>query len=652
MDTESTLVSLAMLKLKTDGGSDYFDYLRPFILQLLAEGVHEPITDTAIARSIKDKYGLIIPARTVQIVLKRLSKKGTITRRNNAYYINQNIEHGDWSVEHTNALRKINYITKALVDYSKEHLDKDITEEDAIDCFTAFLSQFTIPCLKIFIRGTVLPDIEQNGNWKIILVSQFIKYIEKHSLEKFESFMLLVQGNMLANALLCPDLKHATKSYEGVTFFFDTTLIIRALGLSGKEEKESTNELLSLLLSLDAKLAYFAHTQQELKAIIDASADKIDHPRGYGSIVFEARQANTTRSDLLLIAEKLEEQLSELGLHKKETPPYTGAEIWQIDESKFEEILDNQVRHAKHQAKLKDINSVRSIYVLRGNLSPTSLEQCKAILVTSNTNFAKAAQEYGETFNQSKDVSTVITDFSLINISWLKAPLGAPSLPRKEVLAYAYAALCPTKEFLNKVINEAEKLEEKGIITPRDHQLIRSHPSVLFELHKLTLGDDSALSETSILMTIERIENEIKQEETAKLNAAYDENKELHERYIKEINEKEEIKKKLYWKIEKTVKLEAYIVSALLAGVLIPPLILLLLLHSYELIFHCPLPHILTADWLLALANWGSLLSIAITAIGIVKDVKVFKFYQWYFEWRFNKKLQQESKLLGVKLFD
>lgn len=652
MDTESTLVSLAMLKLKTDGGSDYLDYLRPFILQLLAEGVHEPITDTAIARLIKDKYGLIIPARTVQIILQRLSKKGTITRSHNAYYVNQNIEHGDWSVEHTNALRKINYITRALVDYSKEHIDKNITEEGAIDCFTAFLSQFTIPCLKIFIRGTVLPDIEQNGNWKIILVSQFIKHIEKHSLEKFESFMLLVQGNMLANALLCPDLKHVTKSYEGVTFFFDTTLLIRALGLAGKEEKESTNELFSLLLKLGAKLAYFAHTQQELKEIIEVSADKIDHPQGYGSIVFEARRSNITRSDLLLIAEKLEEQLAVLGLCKEETPPYKGSEPWQIDENKFEKMLDNQVGHLKEQAKRKDINSVRSIYALRGNSSPTSLEKCKAVLVTSNTNFAKAAQEYGQTFTQSKDVSTVITDFSLINVSWLKAPLGAPSLPRKEVLAYAYAALCPTKEFLSKVINEAEKLKENGVITPRDHQLVRGHHSVLLELHKLTLGDDSALSETSFLQTIERVENEIKQEETAKLNAAYNENKELHERYIKEINEKEEIKKNLYWRIEKKVKLEAYIVSTLLAGVLIPPLILWLLLYSYELIFHSPLPHILTAGWLQALANWGSVLSIVIAAIGIFKNVNVIKFYQWYFERRFNKKLQQESKLLGVNLFD
>ncbi|MEM7820564.1 MAG: hypothetical protein QW761_03125, partial [Candidatus Aenigmatarchaeota archaeon] len=204
---------------------------------------------------------------------------------------------------------------------------------------------------------------------------------------------------------------------------------------------------------------------------------------------------------------------------------------------------------------------VRSIYVLRKGISPSVLERAKAVLVTSNSAFARAAWNYGKKFEQSQEVSTVITDFSLANMTWLKVPMGAPTLPRSEVLAYSYAALQPSQEFLNKYISEIEKLERAGRITSRDHQLLRSSTLAQDELMNLTLGQEIALTETTITETLNRVTEEIKKEEKEKLSAE----KEAHLRTLMQLQslqqKEQEIKKRIYWRCRRRARTIASLAS-------------------------------------------------------------------------------------------
>ena len=69
--TSSTLTSLAMLKVHVDQGHDYLDYLRPFILQVLVDHQINPVTDAVVKDWIRSDFGMEIPARAIQVVLKR-----------------------------------------------------------------------------------------------------------------------------------------------------------------------------------------------------------------------------------------------------------------------------------------------------------------------------------------------------------------------------------------------------------------------------------------------------------------------------------------------------------------------------------------------------------------------------------------------------
>ncbi|HJR46907.1 MAG TPA: hypothetical protein VJ799_02000, partial [Nitrososphaeraceae archaeon] len=78
MGSTSTLTSLAMLKVEIDHGGDYLNYLKPFISQVLYDKKPELITDSGTSELIREHFGLEIPARTVQIILKRLVKDGAL----------------------------------------------------------------------------------------------------------------------------------------------------------------------------------------------------------------------------------------------------------------------------------------------------------------------------------------------------------------------------------------------------------------------------------------------------------------------------------------------------------------------------------------------------------------------------------------------
>ena len=119
----------------------------------------------------------------------------------------------------------------------------------------------------------------------------------------------------------------------------------------------------------------------------------LESSEGRGAIVVEARRQGTTRSDLLLLAESIDDELSQAGVEVKATPRYL--EEVQIDEIVFEQVLDDSVSYYNPRAKEYDINSVRSIYVIRGDRPAPSVEKARAVLVTSNSAFAKAAWEYG-----------------------------------------------------------------------------------------------------------------------------------------------------------------------------------------------------------------------------------------------------------------
>ena len=633
----NTLTSLAILKVNIDQGKDYLDYLRPFILQVLLEHNPDPITSKAVSEHIREQFGLEIPERTVDIVLRRISRDHPIKNVGGVYRKTGDLPDPQIGPKQADAERHIGAVLHALRQFSQRTINP-IGNDDAIEATCAFLSEFNITCLRSYLRGTVIPELENNHQRDIVLVSDFVQYVQRADPETFNSFILLVQGHMLANALTCPDLQNAPKSYNDVTFYLDTPLLVRALGCEGKAKQEAVRELIALVRKLGGTIATFAHSQDELRRVLNGAALYLESPDGRGAVVFESRRRGVTKSDLLLLAESVDNELSAAGIEVDATPRYI--EQLQIDETVFEQVLEDGVSYYNPRAKEYDINSVRSVYVIRGNMPAISLEKARAVFVTSNAAFANAAWEYGRQYESSQEVSSVITDFSLANLAWLKAPIGAPLIPTTQLLAFSYAALEPSRELLVKYLAEVDRLEARGTITERDHQLLRSSPLAYPELVHLTLGEDSALTTETITETLERVSNEIKKEESEKLTAEQSAHQETIDAYYSQRSQSQQIVSNLYWRCHGKARNWAWVISGGMATILT----IGLLSPGIGLLPTAPI-----ASWVLIGA---SLVLALLTLINLVFGSTVRDFHVWLQNRLLDWMLKRESKVVGIDLSD
>ena len=571
----NTLTSLAILKVNVDQGNDYLDYLRPFVLQVLIDHSLELITDERVSEYIQDQFGLAIPVRTVQIVMRRLSRSHTIKKRSGIYRITGSLPDPNITTKQAVAEAQINTVLQGIQDFSKRTTKPITTDDQAIRAISALLAEFDVSFLRSYLRGTAIPTLDSTHQTDVILVSKYIQHLQRKDPVRFNNFLVMVQGHMLANALLCPDLNHASRSYKNVTFYLDTPLLVRRLGSEDEPKQVAIRALIDLLRRLDGKVAAFSHSRRELQGVFQGAANNLESPAGRGAIVFEARRRGTTRSDLLLLAASLDDELDKAGIEVIETPRHINE--FQIDETIFTEFLEDEVWYYNPRAKEYDINSVRSIYVLRGSKPTPSVEKSRAILVTSNSAFAKAAWVYGQQIESARDVSSVITDFALANMAWLKAPVGAPAIPTTQLLAFSYAALQPSAELLEKYLTEIDKLERQGTISARDHQLLRSSPVAYDELMQLTLGSDASVNAETISETLERVEREIREETEKQASETLMKEEAAHQSTRDELDvtksHVDDIVSNLYWRCREKAKFRARVIAVAAAIAVAIPLV-------------------------------------------------------------------------------
>ncbi|EQD49429.1 hypothetical protein B1B_11641 [mine drainage metagenome] len=119
MASTETLTSLAMLKVNIDQGNDYLDYLRPFIQQVLVDQKPDPVTDQTIHEYLRIQFGLEIPIRAVQIVLKRLARVLPLKRTEGVFRITGTLPDPGITREKSEADRHIRSVITGLLEFNE-----------------------------------------------------------------------------------------------------------------------------------------------------------------------------------------------------------------------------------------------------------------------------------------------------------------------------------------------------------------------------------------------------------------------------------------------------------------------------------------------------------------------------------------------------
>lgn len=523
MQNTETLTSLAMLRVNADEGRDYVEYLTPFVSYVLSHANPDPVTDAGTQALLQSEFGLVLPKHAVTFVLGRLAKRRILQRDHGIYHIIGSFKNENLDQKRAMARRQQSVVVNNLMSFAKQEHGLEWNEQQTGDAIVSYLSRFSLEFLKTFTRGSALPELPSPTETQVFVVSTFVKHIYDYSSELFDGFVNLVKGHMLANALLCEDLESLQRKFDGLTVYFDTPFVMRLLRFWGPAQYEAAIELLDLLVRLRAKLAIFDHTTTEVMHVIQFCEANLENPKAAShEMIASLRREGFRVSDLAVTRNNLAEVFKSQGIVVRNAPPHLPK--FEIDEAKLEATISDEIRYFSPRARQNDIDSIRSVYTLRENRHPFRLEDAAAVLVTTNNGLVRAAFNYGKKHESGSEVSTVITDFSLANIAWLKAPLGAPDLPRLEVIADCFAALEPPPGLWSRYVEEIDKLEERGSITADEHEVLKQSVKARDELMNLTLGSEGAFSAGTVTTILSRVKAEMVREKDAELT------KERHER--------------------------------------------------------------------------------------------------------------------------
>ena len=522
---DSALVALAILKVNWDlAQKDYIENFVPLVAECVRLAPHNVVTLPTVQALLRSEFGLDIPQNAIKTILGRLQRHGYVGLDKKAYIRNPG-SLADLKIcdVRNKVVGMYDAFISALASYAVSELKISIEGADAERALEEFLKSFKV-------NGGVpapLPQNEASGRCAYI-VGKFLEHAEQHDKQSFETFETIVQGNMLATAMYLPDPSQAQRKFRNTEVYFDTGFLISALGHAGRARKEPCLELTRLLRSSGAELRCFRHTFDEVQGALAACAERFvkkDFRDSYGPSMEYFLTQNYSASDIELLIVGLERDLQRLGVRISDKPEYRSK--YQIDEAGLSKALDAKINYSNLHALRRDVDSVAAIMRLRAGEESIYIEESRALFVTTNAALSRIAKSFLAHEVGSRATPTCVNDHTLTYLMWLKTPQAAPDLPRKRIIADAYAATQPNERMWRAYLAEIDKLEKTGRVTKEDYYLLRHSLEAKSLLMDFTSGNEEAITEGTVeevLQTIRRsiesdLEARIESERTGRLEA-------------------------------------------------------------------------------------------------------------------------------------
>jgi hypothetical protein len=496
----SAVTSLAILKVNWERlGRDYLDNLIPFVVSAVCNGPKGAVSLPAVQATIQESFGLLLPLNPLKTILSRLSRMGHIRRESGAYFTESH-ECGD---EQFVALRQaasdqITSLVSKLIAFAKANFDTSWSRDQAEVALLGFVSEQGLEALYANAEGRVVPSVEP-GAADRFMVGSFVIHVQATEPSVFDDVLAVVKGHVLSNALYLPDTGSVDRHFNKTTVYFDTSFLVYACGFAGKDRQAPCGELIALLKKHGARLSCFRETVEEVRGILDACASMMrrkDVRAAYGPTIEHFLQAGILSTDVDLLAARCEIHIQGLGVRIEERPDVDRP--FQIDETGLEATLRETIRYKNRSALVHDVNCIAAIMRHRGGTESNSIENCRAIFVTTNAALATAARRFFQHDAPVGAVAPALSSHALGHVLWLKDPTAAPNLPIRQIIADASAAMQPSDALWKAYLTEIARLESQGTITGEEYFLLRHSHSAKRALMDLTQGDADAFAEGTV----------------------------------------------------------------------------------------------------------------------------------------------------------
>lgn len=510
------LVSFAMLQVRWDKqNSSYIDNFVPFVAHCVKEAGSQAVSTNEIQNQLRERFGLTIPHYALGAVIKRGARQGYFRSENHTLVPNpEKLKLLEIESTYQRAERGYRQLLGKFLVFVRDKYGREFVEGQVDEAFLTYVTDRALPIVRSTLLGKEFqPQLANLGEMELML-AEFIVHLFHEDLEGFDLLDMIVRGCILATALYLPDPNDQGRRVTDLTVYFDTPFLVCLLGLTDPAREEAAKELVQLLRDLGARVACFTHTLRETENLLMASSQSLLTPftNGHGpnEIVTYALSRGWGRTQLELKAFAVETDLSGIGISIRDAPDYRARTT--LDERQMEDVLQNVVGYARPETRVYDVKSLAAIWHLRDGRSQRHLESARAIFVTSNARLVQASAQYFDETPNGLDVPIATLDSHLAVVAWLKRPLAAPDLPRRQVVADCIAALEPGTHLWEAFLNVVEQMHDAGQVTEEGYALLRYGVTSRRALMDETLGDESALTIGSVEEILRRSKDAMSRE--------------------------------------------------------------------------------------------------------------------------------------------
>jgi len=470
------LATVAMLKAQFDTGADHLEMFVPFVVDAIASMPTDDMTTAEVRERVYQRHSLVIPDHFLQTLLKRATKKGYARREAGRYH---RVRHllPDVNIQEDRELVEQQQLAVAqgLRQFAAEKNHPIERDEDALALILSFIAAYHVDVIvseKILKTDVDIPSLNHK---ETILVADYIKNVVISSPELSRYIQTMLEGFVLQGTLLLKDIDDAKRRFDNLSVYFDTGIILRAVGLNGKSAQLSAKDTFATLRASGANLYVLEDTLEEVERVLSLYKARLGSSAGIRTLyptetTIHAIAQGLTPSDIGVAMGTLRSDLTNLGVSARRRPDRVVRHT--LDEADLARRLTRPGSTDVTEPRIKhDVDAVATIMVLRGGSAAHSLGNARAVFASNTGLVVKKVQEW---FRHSGEtgIPPVVHEVALANAAWLRQPAdAATNMKLHQLMALCSAALQPSRKIWSSFVEQIRRVEESGKISSEESVL-------------------------------------------------------------------------------------------------------------------------------------------------------------------------------------
>jgi len=445
---------------------DALDCLLPFIAPYVSDIAGQPIKMANLCDYLKSNFGFDFPIYAMEQLVSELPKHGLADYNKLARtHIAKKVDNG-FSVAKSEIETSFDLIVDQISRFATSlGFAKDPPSGTWGDALISFLRGSTDPKSTnvVKIKGALL----EGPRTEAAVVGAFLQSLHRDRPDIFDQVVNMFMGILVEEFITAFSGMQSHAGATDLIVVYDTPLLLRLMGTSGKLFRLATEELTRYLQDLGCQIYYFAGNESEIENIFSTIIHIKDSG---GELEGETAEAlsngEVSISDIRMLQNSFAERLATHNVFPADRLDVFSMDLsrFQIDESMFSKYIRSEAalsgRLYKYQNRENDAQYLASIMRMRRGIKTRDFLDSKAVFITPNRFLARTARKFLVRENETapQHFPPIATVGQAATIAWLmKDHKLIPEKAGRELLSNCYAAVRPDAEWFRYFREGIEK---------------------------------------------------------------------------------------------------------------------------------------------------------------------------------------------------